>query len=132
MLGELSNRKIVMDIRLPTSLKETIDYKRGDIESSKYISRIRERQSHEQIIGRRGVKFILSPNGGVLTIPDIQLQTAVSLFRLYIKSLIDRGACIAEESLIIDAILPEALDDIRRAQKSIESKLTKIFEVLQR
>jgi metal-responsive CopG/Arc/MetJ family transcriptional regulator len=48
MLEELSNRKIVMGICLPKSLKETIDYKRGDIPRSKYISRILKRQlDHE-------------------------------------------------------------------------------------
>ena len=35
MLGKLTNGKIVMDICLPKSLKETIDQKRGDIPRSK-------------------------------------------------------------------------------------------------
>ena len=44
MLGELSNRKIVMCVCLHKGLKETIDYKHGNIPRSKYISRILERQ----------------------------------------------------------------------------------------
>ena len=48
MMGKLTNGKIIMGICLPKSLKETIDYKRGDIPRSKYISRILERQlDHE-------------------------------------------------------------------------------------
>jgi hypothetical protein len=152
---------------------------------------------HEEIIGRRHVKFILSPNGSVeiyvrssdtpfrlgrdgdeitifsflgqvrdrllywitgirehsippitewilkecdlnkdiridekaqLTLPDIQLKTAASVFRLYIKSLKDRAVCRAEESLKVDSLLPEALDNIRHPYKSIESKLLDIVQ----
>jgi hypothetical protein len=51
MLKKLTNGKIVMGICLPKSLKETIDYKRGDIPRSKYISRIPELQiDHENEI----------------------------------------------------------------------------------
>jgi hypothetical protein len=58
-----------------------------------------------------------------LTLPDIQLKTAAGVFRLYIKSLKDRAVCRAEESLKVDTLLPEALDNIRHPYKSIENKL---------
>ena len=156
---------------------------------------INRAKRHEEIIGRRHVKFILSPNGSVeiyvissdtpfrletdgdeiiifsflgqlrdrllywitdirkrsippitewilkecdlnkdirigekaqLTLPDIQLKTAASVFRLYVKSLKDRAVCRAEESLKVDLLLPEALDNIRHPYKSIESKLLDI------
>lgn len=61
-----------------------------------------------------------------LTLPDIQLKTAAGVFRLYIKSLKDRTVCRAEESLKIDTLLPEALDNIRHPYKSIENKLSDI------
>jgi hypothetical protein len=161
-----------------------------------YVNRAKH---HEEIIGRRHVKFVLSPNGNVeiyvrssdtpfrietdgdeivifsflgqvrdrllywitdirehsiptipewilkecdlnkdikidekaqLTLPDIQLKTAAGVFRLYIKSLKDRAVCRAEESLKVDALLPEALDNIRYPYKSIESKLNKILEIV--
>lgn len=154
-----------------------------------YVNRAKR---HEEIIGRRHVKFVLSPNGSVeiyvrssdtpfrietdgdeiiifsflgqlrdrlvywitdirecsippitewilkacdlnkdiridektqLSLPDIQLKTAAGVFRLYIKSLKDRAVCRAEESLKVDALLPEALDNIRYPYKSIENKL---------
>ena len=67
-----------------------------------------------------------------VTLPDIQLKTVAGLFRLYIKSLTNKAVCRAEESLKVDSLLPEALDNIRRPYKSIESKLTKILDILQR
>jgi hypothetical protein len=67
-----------------------------------------------------------------LTLPDIQLKTGASVFRLYIKSLKDRAVCRVEESLKVDVILAEALDNIRHPHKSIESNLTKILDILQR
>jgi hypothetical protein len=157
-----------------------------------YVNRAKR---HEEIIGRRHVKYILSPNGSVeiyvrssdtpfkletdgdeitifsflgqvrdrllhciadirersippitewilkecdlnkdiridekaqLTLPDIQLKTAASVFRLYIKSLQNRAVCRAEESLKLDLLLPEALDNIRHLHESIESKLLDI------
>jgi hypothetical protein len=63
-------------------------------------------------------------------LPDIQLKSAARVFRLYIKSLKDRAVCRAEESLKLDLLLPEALDNIRHPYKSIESKLSKILEIV--
>ena len=143
-----------------------------------YVNRAKR---HEEIIGRRHVNYILSPNGSVqiyirssdtpfkletdgdditifsflgqvrdrllywitdirehsipqitewilkecdlnkdieindnvqVTLPDIQLKTAARVFRIYIKSLQGRAVCRAEESLKVDLLLPEALDNI--------------------
>ena len=63
-----------------------------------------------------------------LTLPDIQLKTAARVFRLYIKSLQDRAVCRAEESVNLNFLLPEALDNIRHPYKSIESKLQVISQ----
>jgi hypothetical protein len=63
-----------------------------------------------------------------LTLPDIQLKTAARVFRLYIKSLQDRAVCRAEESVKLNFLLPEALDNIRHPYKSIESKLQDISQ----
>jgi hypothetical protein len=63
-----------------------------------------------------------------VTLPDIQLKSAARVFRLYIKSLKDRAVCRAEESLKVDLLLPEALDNIRHPYKSIESKLLDIVQ----
>jgi hypothetical protein len=67
-----------------------------------------------------------------VTLPDIQLKTVAGVFRLYVKSLTNKAVCRAEESLIVDSLLPEALDNIRRPCKSIENKLSKILDILQR
>jgi hypothetical protein len=61
-----------------------------------------------------------------LTIPDIQLKRTGLVFRLYVKSLQDRAVCRAEESVKLNLILPEALDNIIHPYKSIESKLLEI------
>ncbi len=66
-----------------------------------------------------------------LTLPNIQLKTVAGVFRLYIKSLKDRAVYRAEESLKVGSLLPEALDNIR-PYKSIESKLSKILQIVQR
>ncbi len=68
-----------------------------------------------------------------ITLPDIQLKTAAKVFRLYIKSLQDKAAvCRVEESVTLDLLLPEALDNIRYPYKSIENTLTKILEIVER
>jgi hypothetical protein len=67
-----------------------------------------------------------------VTLPDIQLKTVDGVFRLYIKSLTNKAVCRAEESLKVGSLLPEALDSIRCLYKSIESKLSKILDILQR
>jgi hypothetical protein len=67
-----------------------------------------------------------------VTLPHIQLKSAARDFRLYIKSLKNRAVCRAEESLKLALPLPEALDNIRHPYKSIESKLSKILEIVER
>ena len=67
-----------------------------------------------------------------LTLPDIQLKTAAGVFRLYIKSLKDRAVCRAEQSLKVDALLPEALDNILHPYRSIENMICKILEIVER
>ena len=67
-----------------------------------------------------------------ITLPDIQLKTAAKVFRLYIKSLQDKAVCRVAESVALDLLLPEALDNIRYPYKSIENTLTKILEIVER
>jgi hypothetical protein len=65
-----------------------------------------------------------------LTLSDIQLKHAGRVLRLYVKSLQDKAVCRAEETLRLDFLLPEALDNIRRPHKSSEIKLNKILELI--
>ena len=61
-----------------------------------------------------------------VTLPDIQLKTAARVFRIYVKSLQGKAVCRAEESLKVDLLLPEALDNILHPYRSIENKLLDI------
>jgi hypothetical protein len=67
-----------------------------------------------------------------VTLPDIQLKTAARVFRIYMKSLQGRAVCRAEESLRLDLVLPVALDNIRHPYRSIDAKLSKILEIVER
>jgi uncharacterized protein YicC (UPF0701 family) len=58
-----------------------------------------------------------------LTFPDIQLRLADRVFRAYVKALKDKAVCRAEESLVLNQMLPEALDAIRHPYRSIENKI---------
>jgi hypothetical protein len=58
-----------------------------------------------------------------LTFPDIQLKSADRVFRLYVKVIKDKAYCRGEESLTLNQVLPEALDNIRHPYKSIEDKI---------
>ena len=60
-----------MGICLSKNLKETIDYKRGDIPRSKYISRILERQiEHEnEIVNQQNMSRPLPGQGSADSIP---------------------------------------------------------------
>ena len=58
-----------------------------------------------------------------IALPDIQLKSADRVFRTYIKIMKDKAYCRVEESLTLNQILPEALDNIRRPYKSIENKI---------
>jgi len=65
-----------------------------------------------------------------ITLPDIQLKYAYRVFRLYLKSLQGKAVYRAEESLKLNQILPEALDNVTRPYKSIENKVDKLSEQL--
>ena len=65
-----------------------------------------------------------------IALPDIQLKSADRVFRTYIKIMKDKAYCRVEESLTLNQILPEALDNIRRPYKSIENKIDKLTELL--
>ena len=59
---------------------------------------------------------------------DIQLRHADRVPKIYIKALKDRAFCIPEESLVLNQMLPEALDTIRHPYRSIENKMDKLSE----
>jgi hypothetical protein len=67
-----------------------------------------------------------------LVLPDIQLKSADRVFRTYIKIMKDKAYCRVEESLTLNQILPEALDNIRRPYKSIENKIDKLTELMEK
>ena len=66
-----------------------------------------------------------------LVFPDIQLRHADKVFRLYIKSLRNKTVCRTEESLALNELLPEALDNIRHPYKSIEETILKLVTEVQ-
>ena len=63
-----------------------------------------------------------------ITLPDIQLTYADRVFRLYVKIMEDKADYRLEESLIINQILPEALDNIRHPFKSVEFNVDHLSE----
>jgi hypothetical protein len=65
-----------------------------------------------------------------LVLPDIQLKSADRVFRTYIKIMKDKAYCRVEESLTLNQILPEALDNIRHPYKSIENKIEALTKQL--
>lgn len=67
-----------------------------------------------------------------LVLPDIQLKSADRVFRLYIKIMKDKAYCRVEESLTLNQILPEAIDNIRHPYKSIENKIDKLTELIEK
>ena len=60
---------------------------------------------------------------GQLTLPDIQLKYADRVFREYVKIIQGKAYCRVEESVKLNKVLPEALDNIRQPFKSIERKI---------
>ena len=58
-----------------------------------------------------------------ITLPDIQLKYADRVFREYVKIMQGKAYCRVEESLKLNKVLPEALDNIRHPFTSIESKI---------
>ena len=63
-----------------------------------------------------------------ITFPDIQLKSADRVFRLYVKIIKDKAYCRGEESLTLNQVLPEALDNIRHPYKSLEKKIDRLLE----
>ena len=66
-----------------------------------------------------------------LTFPDIQLKCADRVFRLYVKIGKGKAYCRGEESLTLNQVLPEALDNIRHPYKSLEGKIAQVIRLLQ-
>ena len=62
------------------------------------------------------------------TLPDIQLIHADRVFRLYVKIIEGKAYCRGEESLVLNQLLPQALDTIRHPYKSIEEKMDTLIE----
>jgi hypothetical protein len=58
-----------------------------------------------------------------LTLPDIQLKYACRVFREYVKIIQDKVYYRVEESIKVNQVLPDALDNIRHPFKSIENKI---------
>lgn len=77
-------------------------------------------------------KDVIIDERAQMHLPDIQLKHADRVFRLYIKSLHDRACVRAEESLSLNLLLPEALENIRYPFKSVEDKMNKLMEKLDR
>jgi hypothetical protein len=65
-----------------------------------------------------------------LTLPDIQLKSADRVFRLYVKIINGKAYCRGEESLVLNQILPEAFDNIRHPNKSLEGKIDHLIQLL--
>jgi hypothetical protein len=66
-----------------------------------------------------------------LTLPDIQLKSADRIFRLYVKIKEGKADCRGEESLTLNQIVPEALDNIRHPYKSLEKKIDHVIQLLE-
>jgi hypothetical protein len=66
-----------------------------------------------------------------LTFPDIQLKSADRVFRLYVKIREGKAYCRGEESLALNQVLPEALDNIRHPYKSLERKIDHVIQLLE-
>jgi hypothetical protein len=66
-----------------------------------------------------------------LTFPDIQLKSADRVFRLYVEVIKDKAYCRGEESLTLNQVMPEALDNIRHPYKSFEKKIDRVIRLLE-
>jgi hypothetical protein len=58
-----------------------------------------------------------------LTLPDIQLKYMDRVFREYVKIKHDKAYCRVEESVKLNKLLPEALDNIRRSFQPLERRI---------
>ena len=77
-------------------------------------------------------KDILISDKAQLILPDIQLRYADRVFRLYVKIMEDKAHYRSEESLTLNQVLPEALENIRHPYKSIESKIDRLTELMEK
>jgi hypothetical protein len=75
-------------------------------------------------------KDILTSDKAQLTLPDIQLRLAGRVFRSYVKIMEGKASYRLEESLRLNQILPEALDNIRHPYRSLENKIIRVAEQL--
>ena len=73
-------------------------------------------------------KDILISDKAQITLPDIQLRLAGRVFRSYVKIMEDKTYYRLEESLSLNQILPEALDNIRHPFKSVENIVGQLSE----
>ena len=65
---------------------------------------------------------------GQLTLPDIQLKYADRVFREYVKIIQGKAYCRVEESVKLNKVLPEALDNIRQPFTLLEEKIDSLTE----
>lgn len=63
-----------------------------------------------------------------LTLPDIQLKYADRVFREYVKIIQGKAYCRVEESVKLNKVLPEALDNIRQPSTLLEEKIDSLTE----
>jgi hypothetical protein len=77
-------------------------------------------------------KDILISDKAQLILPDIQLRYADRVFRLYVKIMEDKAYYRSEESLTLNQVLPEALENIRHPYKSIENKIDRLIELMEK
>ena len=66
-----------------------------------------------------------------LTFPDIQLRSADRVFRLYVKIREGKAHYRGEESLTLNKLLSQALDNIRHPYKSLDKKLDYMIQLLE-
>jgi hypothetical protein len=63
-----------------------------------------------------------------ITLPDIQLKHADRIFREYVKIMQGKAHYRVEESVKLNKVLPEALDNVRHPFASIERKIDSLTE----
>jgi hypothetical protein len=65
---------------------------------------------------------------GQLTLSDLQLKYADRVFRVYVKIKHGKAYCRVEESVKLNKVLSEALDNIRRPFQPLEKKIDNLME----
>lgn len=68
---------------------------------------------------------------GQLTLPDIQLKHMDRVFRQYVKIIDGKPYYRIEESLQLNKLLPEALDNIRHPNRSLDEKLDRLAKIIE-